>query len=52
MRNSWGDQWGPLGNGYFWMPISWAVGTNTGDDMWTPHYAPPGTVAGVPIEAA
>jgi len=52
VRNSWGDQWGPVGNGHFWMPIAWAVGTDTGDDMWTPHYAPPGTVAGVVIEPA
>lgn len=48
--NWWGASWG-IG-GYFWMPIGWAVGDATGNDMWAAHLAPPGTVAGVNVAGA
>lgn len=49
-RNSWGPDWGI--RGYFWLPFSWALDDATGADIWSATLAPPGTVAGVTLEAA
>lgn len=46
--NSWGPAWNQ--RGFFTMPITWAVQSTTGDDIWAATMAPRGTVAGVPIE--
>jgi len=52
VRNSWGEAWGPMGNGHFWCPITWATDAMVGDDLWSASAAPAGTVAGVLLEAA